>query len=199
MDKPLTKIAYDRAAMVCQDIDLEQLSRSFLTPDLPPGDFLRILLSENRLTDAVKFLARALPKREATWWACLAARSALADITRKEEIAALESAETWVYRPSEDNRRLAYARAQSAGFDNPSSWAAMAAFWSGGSMTPPDVPVVPPADHLTAKAVAGAVMLAAVQTDPAMANANYQRFIQQGMDIAGGGNGQKPDEARDNG
>jgi hypothetical protein len=65
----------------------------------------------------------------------------------------------------------------------------MAAFWSEGSIAPEDAPAVPPADNLTAKAVAGAVMLAAVQAQPEKANDKYLFFIEQAIDIANGGNG----------
>jgi hypothetical protein len=65
----------------------------------------------------------------------------------------------------------------------------MAAFWSEGSIAPEDAPAVPPANNLTAKAVAGAVMLAAVQAQPEKANDKYLFFIEQAIDIANGGNG----------
>jgi Family of unknown function (DUF6931) len=68
-------------------------------------------------------------------------------------------------------------------------WAAVAAFWSGGSMAPPDLPAVPPAPHLTGVAVAGAVSLAAVRSDPSLADDKRRRYIEIALDIANGGNG----------
>jgi hypothetical protein len=65
----------------------------------------------------------------------------------------------------------------------------MAAFWSGGSLAPPESPAVPPAANLTAKAVAGAVMLAAVVPDPVQAPEKYRHFFDLGVDIACGGKG----------
>jgi hypothetical protein len=186
---PFKKVAADRAAAICQDIDLDEAARGLLAPELAPAAFLRLLVDGALYADAVRFLARALPKREATWWACLCARSALGENPAPELLKALELAEQWVQRPTEEHRRLTYPAAQESQFGHPASWAAMAAFWSGGSMAPPDVPAVPPADNLTAKAVAGAVMLAAVQTEPEKAEAKYQRFLDQGIDIAGGGSG----------
>ncbi len=183
------KVAADRASAVCQDIDLDEAARDLLAPELTPAAYVRLLIDGELYADAVRFLARALPKREATWWACLCARSALGENPAPELVKALELAEQWVQRPTEEHRRLTYPAAQASQFGHPAGWAAMAAFWSGGSMAPPDVPVVPPADNLTAKAVAGAVMLAAVQTEPEKAEAKYRRFLEQGIDIAGGGNG----------
>lgn len=183
------KVAADRASAVCQDIEVDEAARALLAPELAPAAYLRLLIDAAHYMDAVRFLARALPKREATWWACLCARSALGESPAPEVMKALELAEQWVLKPTEEHRRLTYPAAQAAQFGHPASWAAMAAFWSGGSMAPPDVPVVPPADNLTAKAVAGAVMLAAVQTEPEKAEATYRRFLEQGIDIASGGSG----------
>jgi len=186
----LNKVAIAKAAMICQDIQLDEQALKRLDTNLPPVDFLKALIEQELYPDAVRFLARALPKREAVWWACLCARSVLADdAVRPAQIKAIEIAEQWVYKPTEANRRLADAAARAAEFTGPAGWAAMAAFWSEGSMAPENLPVVPPAENLTAKAVAGAVMLAAVLTQPEKSQDKYRFFLEQGIDIANGGNG----------
>jgi len=190
MTEPVfTKITATNAASVCRDIDLDEEARRLLSPEISPADFLRLLMENALYPDAVKFLARALPKRESTWWACLCARGTLGDDPASGPLKPLELAEQWVYKPSEEHRRSAFAAAEVHQFEGPGSWAAMAAFWSGASMAPPDAPAVPPADNLTGKAVAGAVMLAAVQGEPENAPEKYRRFLSQGIDIACGGNG----------
>lgn len=183
------KILADKAVAICQDIELDEVARALLAPEFSPAAFLRLLIDKALYADAVKFLARALPKREATWWACLCARSALGENPTQDRVRAVELAEQWVYKPTEEHRRLTLPAAQAAQFNHPASWAAMAAFWSSGSMAPPDVPAVPPAENLTGKAAAGAVMLAAVQTEPEKSEAKYRRFLEQGIDIACGGTG----------
>lgn len=185
----LNKVVIPKAALICQDIELDQPAQALLASDPVPLDFLRALSANNLYSDAVRFLARALPKREAVWWACLSARSCLGDPANEKCLQALAAAEAWVYKPSEPNRRQAGAAAELAGLDTAAAWAAMGAFWSEGSMTPEDTVAVPPADNLTAKAVAGAVMLAAVQQQPEKANDKYRFFLEQGVDIANGGNG----------
>lgn len=185
----LNKVAIAKAAMICRDIQLDEPALKCLDSDPVPADFLKALLEQELYVDAVRFLARALPKREATWWACLCARSVLAEDARPEQIKAVETAEQWVYKPTEPNRRSNDAAAQAATFDSPAAWAAMAAFWSGGSMAPEEAPAVPPAENLTAKAAAGAVMLAAVLNQPEKAQEKYRFFLEQGIDIANGGNG----------
>jgi hypothetical protein len=185
------KVAAPKAAAVCADIELGAAALGQLNADIGPALFLRRLIDNALHADAIHFLARALPKRESTWWACLCARAVLGETPDPAILKALEAAERWVYQPSEDNRRLAFAAAQATQFDHPASWAAMAAFWSGGSMAPPEVPVVPPADNLAGKAVAGAVLLAAVRAEPEKATEKYLRFLEQGIDIASGGDGRK--------
>ena len=70
----------------------------------------------------------------------------------------------------------------------------MGAFWSGGSMAPEGQPVVPPAEHLTGVAVAGAVVLAAVRLRPERQEGRFLRFLDSAREIAGGGAGRIPVE-----
>jgi hypothetical protein len=184
------KVPAPTAAKVCEDIELEEAATQLLTADITPADFLELLIKSNSYVDAAKFLARALPPREATWWACLCARTSVQEETPAESRQALKLAEKWVFKPTEENRRLTFDAAQKTDFKSPASWAAMAAFWSGGSLAPPELPVVPPAANLTGKAVTGAVMLAALVPDPVQAPEKYRHFFDLGVDLACGGKGQ---------
>ena len=188
----LAKITAQSAAEVCRLFDLEEASQAWLQADSRPGEFLNILQAEEQHTDAIRFLAHALPKREAVWWACVCASQALGSEARQETRQALERAEQWVRKPNEENRQLTMPAAEAAGFETPAGWAAVAAFWSGGSLTPTGSPAVAPAEDLTAKAVAGGVMLSAVAFEPEQANEHYRVFLAQGIDIANGGSGKLP-------
>ncbi|WP_119459027.1 DUF6931 family protein [Rhodospirillaceae bacterium SYSU D60014] len=187
----LSKIAAGKAEEICRQVHLGEEAQALLSDGMTPADFLTLLTKQEHYADAARFLAHALPKREAVWWACLCARASLTADAKPALLEALKAAEAWVYKPVEENRRAAMARAEAVGFESPSSWAAVAAFWSGGSMAPPDVPPVPPGEALTGVAVAGAVILAAVQTEPERAAERYRLFLEQGIDIANGGNGRK--------
>jgi hypothetical protein len=184
----LRKIARPPAE-ICALFALSEPARAALEPPPAPGAFVERLAGAGLFPDAVRFLAHGLPKREAVWWACLAARAALDNTAPQPLVQALAAAEAWVYKPDEANRRAAMASAEAAGFDNPASWAAVAAFWSGGSLAPPEAPAVPPGETLTAVAAAGAVMLAAVLHEPERAAEKYRLFLAQALDIAAGGNG----------
>ncbi|MBL6077074.1 hypothetical protein JMJ56_03585 [Belnapia sp. T18] len=147
-----------------------------------------------RMTEALRLLAHALPKREAVWWACMCARAVPDPAARAEDAQALDAAEAWVRRPDEAARRAAMAAAERAAFRSTEAWAAVGAFWSGGSMSPEGQPVVPPAEHLTGVAIAGAVVLATVRTAPERAPVRYPRFIASARDIGTGGAGRLPPE-----
>jgi hypothetical protein len=184
----LKKVAAGTAAEIVAVAGLGEGVKA-VDPGLEPAVFLEQLAQRGLFPDAVRFLAHALPKREAVWWACLCARECLTPETPQASVAALQAAERWVYSPTEENRREAMALAEAAKFDSPQSWAAVAAFWSGGSMAPANAPAVPPGETLTAAAAAGAIMLSAVLREPHQAADKYRRFLAFGLDIANGGSG----------
>jgi hypothetical protein len=183
-----TKIAAKTAAEVCKRFALGEEAKKLLKADMSPKQFLDVLLQQQQFIDAVRLLAYALPRPESVWWACVCARAAAGGKLSPAATAALEAAEKWVADPSEDNRRAAMPAAEAAELGTPAGCAAAAAFWSGGSLGPPNVPAVPPADHLTAHGVASSVMLAAVQTEPAKAPEKYRKFCELGLEVADGKN-----------
>ena len=149
-----------------------------------PQEYLTLLVEKGLFSDAVKFLAHALPKREAVWWAWFCARRAAGSEPPPKIKASLEATEKWIAQPNEQNRRAAKAAADSATFGTAAGCAGLGAFLSGGSMAPPEAPVVPPAADLTAKAVAGAVTFAAVASEPEKAPEKFRAFLDQGLDVA---------------
>ncbi len=189
MATALAKVAARTAEELARHVELEDDSRAALRPGMRPGDFLDALVGAEAFPDAVRFLAHGLPRREAVWWACICARLALPPTPKPGEAAALEAAERWVYEPTEKHRRACMAAAEPTGYEVPSAWAAMGGFWSGGSVAPENAPPVPPGDWHTAKAVAGSVVLAAVQREPEKAQSRYALFLERGVDIANGGDG----------
>ena len=183
------KIKQDNANVIVQGIGLDEQATALLQDQTTTVDYLNQLIALKLYPDAVRFLAHALPNREATWWACLSARSTLTDNPPANEIKAIELAEAWVYKPIEDNRKPTLAAADATEYKTAASWAAIAAFWSGDDISPVPEAVIPPDKKLYAKAVVGAVMLAATQGEASKINNNYQLFLQQGINIASGGDG----------
>ncbi len=191
----LKKVAPAPAKELCEDLQLDDEAKAFLLEGQDVQAYIKGLIDAGMLEAACKVLARALPRREAVWWACVCARRALPTDAPAQLAQTLAAAEAWVYKPADEIRRGAYAKAEEVGLLTPSAWAAMAAFWADGSMGPPDAPAVPAPAHLTAIAVGGAMALAAV-ADPEPDNimAAWESFLTRGLDIAQGGNGRLPDD-----
>lgn len=127
--------------------------------DQPPLAFLQALMGSDTPEDAVAFCAYVLPRREAVWWASRCVRQLSSSRSPAEE-KALAAAEDWVREPEEERRRAALDIGSDGDRSAPTTWVSLAAAWSGGSMTPIDMPPVPCPPHLTAKAVRAAVLTA---------------------------------------
>jgi hypothetical protein len=142
-------------------MELSEEASALLTPDMTAQTAVQALVAAGKVQDALKLLARVLPKRYAVAWLCQCARDQVLD---PEDRAGASLAEKWVREPNESNRRAAFEFANAGGYKSAGAWVAAAAGWSGGSLAPAtqETPV-PPADHLTACAVvAGINMLAAL-------------------------------------
>src|SRR5580658_40766 len=183
------KFAPAEPADLARRLILDEAACALLMPEQSVAEFVVDLAGVGQFPAAIAVLAHALPKREAVWWGCVAVRLATAPTADSPADAALRAAEAWVYQPLEQNRQAAREAAARAGLRTPAGWAAIAAFWSSGSMAPPDTPEVLPKEDLTARAVAGAVALAAVQADPAHTGVGFEAIIGLGLDIARGGDG----------
>jgi len=171
------------AAEMCERFPIGVEARALLRAGMSPHEFLDALIDNGELVDAVQFLAHAMPRREAVWWAC---RAAFATAPAGAAEAACGAAEAWVVEPVEDRRVAAQRVAEAAGFDTPAGCAAAAAAWSGGSLAPPGAPVVPPGEYLTAHGAAAAVMLAAVSGPAEAIPEAYRALLVHGQAIARG-------------
>jgi hypothetical protein len=182
----LTQAAAERARL-----DAEALA--LLRPGMTPRQYLDVLIDAGRLLEAVRFLSWALPRREAAWWACQCVRQVHRPEDPKSALAAVEAAERWAVAPTDDNRRAAFLAAEAADFGTPAGCAAAAAFWSGGSMAPPKLTAVPPAEHLMPGAVVNAVQLATLYPEPEKAAEKYLHFLALAVEVAAGKNRWKED------
>ena len=163
--------------------ELSEPAMALVRPGTHPRDYVALLMERELYPDAVRFLAHALPKREAVWWAWTTARRTAGEKPPPPVKAALDATERWIAQPSDPNRREAMAAAEKAGFDSAAGCAGLGAFFSGGSLAPPELPPVPPGEYQAAKAVAGAVIIAAVSGEPAQAPEKFKKSIAQGLDV----------------
>jgi hypothetical protein len=156
--------------------------------DMAPHQFLDLLVEHGHHLDAIRFLAQAVVKRAAVWWALRCVTEVLGPDLPAAQVKALDAARAWVLDPSEENRRACWPAAEAAEVGSPAGCMAMAAFFSGGSISLPDLPVVPPGEELTGRMATAALMLAAVMKEPEKAAEKYAAFLRTGLEIADGKN-----------
>jgi len=168
----------------CVEMELSAPARAQLDTAQPAQAAVRVLLDGGQPQDALKLLARLLPKRYVVAWLCQCARG---EALSPEDRAGAVLAEKWVREPNEANRRAAFAFAQAGGYASLGAWLAAAVAWSGGSLAPPtqDTPV-PPAEHLTARAAVAAINLLAAQ-QPAQFEARRHGYALHALELLAGG------------
>jgi hypothetical protein len=184
-DLPLVKA--ETAAEICDTCALREEALDLLEDEMAPDAYLQALMDGELYPDAIKFLAQALPKRDAVIWARSCAQEAAGEEPTEADATCLEMIERWLVDPSEDNRRAAMDVADEAVYATAVAAAAAAAGWTEGSMGPAEYDDVPPPENLTGTMVASAVLLASVAGDPAEAKATQKGFLERGVGIAGGG------------
>jgi hypothetical protein len=160
-------------------------AQALLTPELSHRAFLQKLVEAEQHQDAVRYIAHALPKREGVWWAWVTAKRAAGAEPPPAIKDSLDATEKWIAQPTDPHRRIAFEKAEAADLGTPAGCTGAAAFFAGDSMAPPNVPAVPPGEWDTAKAIAGAVMMAVVEKEPEKAAEKFQAAIQQGLEVIG--------------
>ena len=137
--------------------------------------------------DILRLLSAVLPPREATWWACLAARDLVgADI--KVVPPPLASAEKWVFKPTQENREVVRRAFEGAEQDDDTAYCAMAALYADGTLGPGDMNQYPaPPNGVSAAALA--MNLIAMRANVERMQVYLDILIDRGLDIGRGGNG----------
>ena len=151
-----------------------------------PLTFLRDLIAGDRIEDALTFCAYLLPRREGVWWACRSVRALKgADLDGKAQ--GLLLAEAWVREPDAERRRAAEEFGNSANVDDPMTWLARAAAWSGGAITMGQAPAFAPPPELTPHAACVAILLSAGVLSPADRRTKLVACIEDGQKLAESG------------
>jgi hypothetical protein len=171
------------AREIVELFEADESARARVRPDWTPGFYFAELLGRKEYASATRFLAHALPKREAVWWACLSARQLP---SKPESAAAIEAAEKWVANPTDANRRATMPLAVQAGMASAAGCAALAAFVSEGSLAPPDADPVPPGEQLMPETVAGGILLGAGECGETKVASQLGSFLELGLEVACG-------------
>jgi hypothetical protein len=190
---PLPKLRFADAEQLCLLAEPSEDARALITQagELSARNFIAQLADAGLFSEALRYLAIALPRREAVWWACMAGKTLLPAELPAAELTAWRAAETWVYKPTEQHRRAADAPAEALRFGSAGAYAALGVFWSGGSLAPPETNVVvPPGDGLTGSAVGASVLLCCVPGPAKSIPDRQARALLIGANIGNGGDGQ---------
>jgi pSer/pThr/pTyr-binding forkhead associated (FHA) protein len=174
------------AAVYCQGLEWSEAAQQLLQDGLPAAAYLDLLITGELLLDALRFLAAWLPKPAAVAWASGCVRSVLGQSLQAADQAALDAAEAWAAKPDEPKRRAAGVAAEQCQYAGPAACVALAAFWSGGSLASENLPPVPPPETATAKAVSGALLMAAPHGEPTQALQRYRDFLAAGRQLKTG-------------
>jgi hypothetical protein len=130
-----------------------------------PRVFFTRLREAGRRAEAVHFLSQALPRYESVGWAARMVRDLVPGAPpRSAEGDSLKAALLWLQDPSDGRRRAAWQAAERARDDSPERLAALAVFFSGGSIAPADCPPVPAPKTAAGRFAAGAVLLGAIRS-----------------------------------
>ncbi len=182
-DRPGT-LRFARAAQLFQaHPEVAEDMDAMPDPKIGTLEFLDQLAASPTPEEAITFAAQALQRRHAVWWAHECLRH-LAEYLDDGDKTMLAHAATWVGEPTEANRIAAQTAAMAAPAKTPGVWVALGAAWSGGSMGPPDLPPVPPAPHLTGRALNAAVLSALARVDQAHRGQALAGFVQMARILA---------------
>lgn len=189
---PLTRLRTQRVIELCSHFQPSADACELLVSFEEAGPLLHALIERRLWRDAALLLAHGLHKRTAIWWCCLVCRDQLAQSensgARTRELAAIENAEQWVRDPQEKHRLSACDAAVQAGSRAPAHWAAMAAFWATGNMTPDSGVAISPPPFLYARAVVSALEFAAARFGKRR-DEFFSQALQRGLSLASGGDG----------
>ena len=151
--------------------------------DEPPTSFLNKLSAQRKFEDAITFCAYLLPRREAIWWACGCVRALLGDIA-PSGAGPITAAEAWVYDPDDEHRRAALEMGRQGDSNDPLSWLALGAGWSGGALFAHPQHLVPVPPYMTPRAARIAILLSARALKPEQCTARMQACIVDGIRLA---------------
>ena len=176
------------AQSIAKVIELSDEASALVQPELSAAAFFNLLVQKELLKDAVAFLAHWLPIREAVWWGCECVWHACRPEPVQVVDAALGSAVAWVIEPNEEHRLAADKAGHAATLRTPAGCVALAAAWTGGSLSPyAKAPVAPP-PQLAANTVVAAVELVALKGPAGKSAERYLQLLRIGTEVAHGSN-----------
>lgn len=157
-------------------------------PEHSPMELAQLLLQdeeEDYGSEAMQLAGHALERREAVWWALQCVKT-VPELTAEEPAKeAIQAAENWFGDFEDNDRRIAFDKAQIVGLEEPAALPGTAAFFCEGSIAPVTVEQeVKPDEKAVFALASAAATLTAVAVDPKLAKDRYKAFLQLAQDVA---------------
>jgi hypothetical protein len=168
--------------------DLSGGARALVRDDSTPSSYLDSLEKQELFQDAIRFLAHKLPTGAGVKWAAACARELRAPDSKEQKDEPLDAVDQWIKTPGDPTRWAAKEAADKAETTGPSNLAALAVFLSGGSVSPPGGPEIPPPEYAAQKLIAGSVVVAVVSHEPQNAAERYKHALKMGKEMDAPGN-----------
>lgn len=150
-------------------------------------DFLNALVETGDFESIVDYLAHWLPPQHAVWWGCLCAWDLQANRESEPAEQAMGLLLNWLEQP--DRQREALLEVDRLlESKHPLSLLAKGAFFSGSSMAPAGLPVVPPPPYIYSILVSASVQLTVSLLPFADRASNFKQMIRLGMEVLQGTN-----------
>lgn len=173
------------AAPLCELGALGPEAQALLEPEMMAPAFYDALLAAGRPFDAVRLLAHGLAPRDAVWWSWQCVVPSAGESPAPEELEALDSVHAWFMDPTEENRYRAGDQATLVGPDTAIGSCAQATFFSGGSISLPDLDEVPAPVGVCGRCAAGAVLLACLAARPDDPKSLAAEYLDAWWQVAG--------------
>ncbi|NNE58279.1 MAG: hypothetical protein HKN36_09245 [Hellea sp.] len=156
-----TIILWNDARQIAEQAGLDK--KFFPEGETPPQTMFENLRRDGHNVEAALTVAFALPRFDMlVWLSKVLPAPEKSDPDFRQRSLLRDTAQRWIDDPDDENRRALYELADNADSDWPETLFAMAIFFSGGSIAPPDLEAVP-ADpsvsvHLAVTALQSAVI-----------------------------------------
>jgi hypothetical protein len=178
----LARVLAKSAGEACALAKLPPPALALLAAEQTPRQFLDALLMRELYPEAIRYLAFALPAREAVWWACLCVQLAQPELPAAQQ-QALHAAARWVAEPTEAHRHAAEPLAATS---SAAGYAAKAVAWTGGSLLPPSLKPLKPGPTLPHEAACASVSLAVASASPDRVSEARRHALALGVHVARG-------------
>lgn len=162
--------------------DLTSDAAALAKDDMPPAQYLGLLEQKSLFRDAVRFLAHKLEVNKAIEWAHSVAKE-LQDPNDRQGEESLAAAGRWLESQDDKSRWEGFHASDKGGNSSAGDCVAMAAFFAGKSITPPEAPETPPPPHFAQTMAANSIVVAVYSHAVERSEQRYKQALAMGRKL----------------